>query len=73
MIDIFQNPMMAYFMIQKRREKSLPGFLGIKKIKKTYSLAMNEIMVYNVKQFELKLNKGIESLKQNQIFKPQYD
>ena len=34
---------------------------------------MNEIMVYNVKQFELKLNKGIESLKQNQIFKPQYD
>ena len=34
---------------------------------------MNEIMVYNIKQFELKLNKGIESLKQNQIFKPQYD
>jgi len=55
MIDLFRNPMVAYFIIKKRREKSLLGILGIKI--KTYTLAMNQIMVYNVKQFELKLNK----------------
>ena len=55
MIDLFRNPMVAYFIIKKRREKSLLGILGIQI--KTYTLAMNQIMVYNVKQFELKLNK----------------